>query len=169
MTNEQKLNEELAYALSKKAHHGQKYGGHDYFKRHVLGVADNFSPKCEATNQENYNCIKCGIELERNYSNPRCASYDHEAYIVALLHDVVEDSHVTDSVIFNLFGHKISHAVELLTRETKTHYDLYIEALTHYPLARKVKIADLEFHLSQPVKKNQAKYEKALAYLKAVK
>ena len=167
MITEQKLNEELAYALSKKAHHGQKYGERDYFEYHVLGVASKFNGKHDFNADDE--CVKCGASM---FVNENCIPCDHEAYMASLLHDVVEDSAVALETINNLFGLAIANAVMYLTNDFgsgHSYLSKYIPTVGRNPSAKKVKIVDLEFHLSQPAKKNQAKYEKALAYLKAVK
>ncbi len=164
MSNQTK--EALAYALAKDAHEGQKYGKHDYFQYHVLGVASKFSRRCDAPYQHNDTCVKCGTELERNYSNPDCRSYDHEAYMAALLHDVVEDSEVSGTTIVDLFGIEIGSAILQLSKFDDTDYEDYIRSIQSH-IAIRVKIADLKFHLSQPKLKNESKYRKALAYLEA--
>ncbi len=133
-----KTKEALAYALAKDAHEGQRYGKHDYFEYHVLGVASSFWHVLD------------------------------EAYIVALLHDVVEDSEISHDCILDLFGTSISRAVVALTRDKNiVRYEDYISLVTRSDIAIKVKIADLKFHLSQPELKNEAKYRKALAYLES--
>lgn len=156
--------QELAYWLAKDAHAGQKYGEHDYFEYHVLGVAGEFSKSCRPDfSCYDWNCVRCGSFHSEQNNN--CGDFDEDAYIVALLHDVVEDSHTLLSTIQNLFGSKIHKSVALLTKYDDESYEKYISMLCKYDLAKKVKIADLKFHLSQPVIRNEEKYRKALAYL----
>lgn len=62
--------------------------------------------------------------------------------IVALLHDVVEDSNTTVKEIYWRFGSVIANAVEALTRE-KESYEDYIEAVAGNNIARRVKVEDL--------------------------
>jgi len=62
--------------------------------------------------------------------------------IIALLHDVVEDSDVTVEEIHKHFGSVIAEAVEAITRKDETYSD-YIKRVTKNKLAREVKIADL--------------------------
>ncbi len=88
-----------------------------------------------------------------------------DEHIVALLHDVVEDSHIAIEIIFNIFGVKVGNAVHELTKQPLVMYSSYISEFRFGSLAHKVKIADLKFHLSQPELKNEAKYRKALAVL----
>jgi (p)ppGpp synthase/HD superfamily hydrolase len=68
----------------------------------------------------------------------------------AVLHDVVED---TDTTIENLradgFPEEVLAAVALLTHDTKrVSYRKYIERIAADPVARKVKLADLEDNLN---------------------
>lgn len=65
--------------------------------------------------------------------------------IVAVLHDVVED---TDWTIMQLseegFDVKVIRALSLLTHDTDIPYDDYIKAIAMNPIARAVKLRDLE-------------------------
>jgi GTP pyrophosphokinase len=68
--------------------------------------------------------------------------------IVAVLHDVAEDSEYTLRKIEDKFGEEISEAVEALTKTDDEEYlEDYIPRLVENPLARKVKKADLEDNL----------------------
>jgi len=65
--------------------------------------------------------------------------------ITAVLHDVVEDSDITlDDLRAAGFPDEILTAVQLLTHEDGISYDAYVERLKPHPLARKIKLADLE-------------------------
>lgn len=64
---------------------------------------------------------------------------------VALLHDVLEDTEVTEADLRAMgFNDAVLEAVCLLTREDGVAYLDYVRALKHNPLARVVKLADLE-------------------------
>lgn len=63
--------------------------------------------------------------------------------IVALLHDVVEDSNVTVEDIRKRFGSAIADAIEAITRRDATYHDYILFKVARNSLARKVKIADL--------------------------
>jgi (p)ppGpp synthase/HD superfamily hydrolase len=68
-----------------------------------------------------------------------------EARIVAVLHDVVEDTEVTlDDLRREGFSEAVLENVQLLTHEDGTPYEEYVERIKPHPLARKVKLADLE-------------------------
>ena len=67
-----------------------------------------------------------------------------EERIVALLHDVVEDSSVTLSDLeARGFTNEIVNAVGLLTKHDHCDYEAYLTALAGNSLARRVKIGDL--------------------------
>ena len=70
-----------------------------------------------------------------------------KAKIVALLHDVLEDSDYTKADLEKYFTSDICDAVEALTREKGENYFKYIESLKDNPLAKMVKIADLKHNM----------------------
>jgi (p)ppGpp synthase/HD superfamily hydrolase len=68
-----------------------------------------------------------------------------EERMVAVLHDVVEDSDFTLSDLREAgFPPRVLEAVELLTHDKETPYEEYVQRIKPHPLARKVKLADLE-------------------------
>ena len=73
---------------------------------------------------------------------------DTEAEIcAALLHDTVEDSSVTLEEIGKIFPQAITEAVDVLTHKDGTSYEDYVRSVKLNPIARKVKLADLEHNL----------------------
>jgi (p)ppGpp synthase/HD superfamily hydrolase len=73
----------------------------------------------------------------------RCRTIEEK--IVALLHDVVEDTdHTFDDLRELGISERIITAVELLTRRRGETYDHFVERIAPDPLARAVKLADLE-------------------------
>jgi (p)ppGpp synthase/HD superfamily hydrolase len=68
---------------------------------------------------------------------------DGAARIVAMLHDVVEDTPVTLADL-NEYGEQICAAVDCLTRRDGEGYGHMIERVSANPLARRVKLTDLE-------------------------
>lgn len=94
-------------------------------------------------------------------------------YIIALLHDVVEDTNVTFKQLEEVFSKEIIDILKLLTREENIEYDEYIKRIKNNSIACKVKIADLTHNLDKTrldfvtevdVKRNE-KYKKALQIL----
>jgi (p)ppGpp synthase/HD superfamily hydrolase len=65
--------------------------------------------------------------------------------IVAILHDVCEDSNITiEDLKKRGFNSEIIEALTLITKSKNENYDSYIEKIKSNSLALKVKIADLE-------------------------
>ena len=72
-----------------------------------------------------------------------------EEIAAALLHDVVEDTEVTlNDLEKEGFPETVLEALRLLTHSPEEDYFTYIRRLKENPLARKVKLADLD-HNSQ--------------------
>ncbi|MBU8894411.1 GTP pyrophosphokinase [Corallococcus sp. H22C18031201] len=64
---------------------------------------------------------------------------------VAVLHDVVEDTPYTPEKLRQLgYGEEVLSALDCLTRRKGETYEAFIERLRPHPLARRVKLADLE-------------------------
>ena len=73
-----------------------------------------------------------------------------DACVVALLHDVLEDSDMTVSDLRELgFTEVQLEAVELLTRGEDEDYTEYVRRLKSNPLARTVKLADLNHNMDR--------------------
>ncbi len=70
-----------------------------------------------------------------------------QAKTVALLHDIVEDTHVTLESLKPEFQPQIVDAVDALTRRGDETYAQYILRVKDNPLGRAVKLADIEDHL----------------------
>lgn len=92
--------------------------------------------------------------------------------LTAVLHDVLEDSCSCDLETLRAakFPDEVSEAVCVLTREPEGNdYEAYIRHVGTNPLARKVKIADLEDHLD--ICRNrvleEADFRKQQRYLRA--
>ena len=96
-----------------------------------------------------------------------------EEKTVALLHDVLEDTFVTEATIRNLFGPEIAGAVSAMTHRPEESYEDYIRRLGENPLARKVKLEDLRHNMDLsrlPVVTDQdlqrvEKYRRAFRFL----
>jgi (p)ppGpp synthase/HD superfamily hydrolase len=97
-----------------------------------------------------------------------------QARIVALLHDVVEDSTVTLADLANHgFEPRILHGVDCMSRRTGEPYEDYIERVATDDLAREVKLSDLSDNLANnralPATPDSlariARYEQALRVL----
>jgi len=68
--------------------------------------------------------------------------------IVAALHDIIEDTHLTLNELSLLgFDNEVVTAIDCLTRRKNENYDQFIERISENKLATKVKILDLEDNL----------------------
>ena len=89
------------------------------------------------------------------------------AMIVAWLHDVLEDSDITeDDLRDDGYPEYIIEAVKLLTKPKGSNYLEYISKIKENPLARQVKLADMSANLSDtPSEKQTLKYSLAIQIL----
>ena len=99
---------------------------------------------------------------------------DETTTIVALLHDVVEDTDYTlEDIAEEGFGKEILEAVALMTHEDDVPYLDYVAKLKDNPIARAVKLADLAHNsdlsrigeIDKETKQRLEKYKKAIALL----
>ena len=95
--------------------------------------------------------------------------------VVALLHDVVEDTDVTFEQLEKEFSSDIIKILKLLTHDKDTDYMEYVKIIKENPIAKKVKIADIthnadETRLDKITEKDilrREKYKEALKILKS--
>lgn len=96
---------------------------------------------------------------------------DETTTVVALLHDVIEDTDYTfNDLIAMGFDGAIIDAIELMTHEEGVPYMDYVEKIKSNPIAREVKLADLRHNsdlsrLDAPTEKDKMRVEK---YRKAI-
>lgn len=98
---------------------------------------------------------------------------DEKTVCVALLHDVLEDTGITVEQLEKEFPEDIVDAVKILTKTEQEEYLDYIRKIKENPIARKVKLEDLEHNSDESrlvegtkeekrqMKKRKAKYQKA--------
>ena len=118
-----------AIELSKRLHAGQKYGDHDYFSYHIQGVANSLA--------------FLGFSVEHQ--------------IVAILHDILEDTSCTISDLEHSFDDCIVQAVVCLTKHYygKETYHEYIKRCSKNPIASMVKFHDMSFNMLNCVKEGR--------------
>ena len=94
--------------------------------------------------------------------------------IVALLHDIVEDTEVTVPDLKNLkFSKEVIEAVDVITKKKDQEYFSYLKSIKDNSIAKKVKIEDLKHNsdlkrlrfVTQKDMDRFIKYKKALDYL----
>lgn len=101
-----------------------------------------------------------------------------EILAVAYLHDVLEDTQVTEENLKEIFSDEIVKAVKALTKEKYEPYQFYLERVKANKWARMVKLADLKHNsdmdrikkkLKKPLGlrdfKRMKKYQDAIRYL----
>ena len=92
--------------------------------------------------------------------------------VVALLHDVVEDSDYTFADLQELgFSESVLAALRLLTHDESVPYMDYVAAIKKNPVARAVKLADLRHNsdlsrMDEVTEKTLARREKYLAAIR---
>lgn len=100
--------------------------------------------------------------------------HDEDTTIVALLHDVVEDTDYTVEDLQALgFSHAVVEAIRLMTHPEGMPYMDYVERIKPNPIARAVKLADLRHNsdltrldcVDQKALDRVQKYQKAMALL----
>lgn len=69
---------------------------------------------------------------------------DEVSCTIALLHDVVEDTHLTLSDLEQIFPTQVVEIVRLLTHDENVDYFDYIREIKKNPIATKVKLEDLK-------------------------
>lgn len=91
---------------------------------------------------------------------------DPHARMAAVLHDVVEDSDWTlDRLRAEGFHQDVLAAVDGLTRRSDETYEQFVDRAGRHPIARLVKLADIEDNLdlsriAQPTEKDYARIER---------
>lgn len=97
-----------------------------------------------------------------------------ETTVVALLHDVMEDTEYTADDLAEMgFGGEILNALSLLTHEDSVDYMDYVSKIKTNPIARAVKLADLNHNsdltrldvVDQKALERKEKYQKAIELL----
>ena len=129
----------LAKHLSRHFHKGQKYGEHDYFDYHVIGV------------------LKTLHRVSKEHPT-------EEMVIGALLHDILEDTECTWDTIQNIFGCDIADYVNCLSYVKGYDKDQYLKDVSIYPVTRIVKYADSMFNYNECIEDGNLKRAKKYKY-----
>lgn len=74
---------------------------------------------------------------------------DEISCCVALLHDVVEDTSITMEDLEKVFPCEITETLRLLTHSDDEDYFDYVRRIGQHPIAKKVKLADLDHNSDQ--------------------
>ncbi|MGL5396568.1 MAG: hypothetical protein ACRDBQ_15080 [Shewanella sp.] len=120
-------------------HNGQLYDGiYSYFRFHIKGVAEKY-------------CEMFGDETGR---------------VVAVLHDVVEDTDCDLYMVRANFGDLVADAVDAITKRKGEFRSQYIDRCRANRYARDVKICDSIFNMEYSIKKGE--FERASMYAKQI-
>lgn len=99
---------------------------------------------------------------------------DERTTIVALLHDVVEDTDYTFDDLRSMgFDEEVIEALVLMTHEKSVPYMAYVEKIKANPIARAVKLVDLQHnsdlsrldHVDENALRRKEKYSEAIKLL----
>lgn len=100
--------------------------------------------------------------------------HDEKTTIVALLHDVIEDTDCTFEDLRSAgFDNEIIEALKLMTHDDSVPYMEYVAAIKSNPIATAVKLADLKHNadlsrldvVDEKAIKRKEKYDKAICLL----
>lgn len=99
-----------------------------------------------------------------------------ESCIVALLHDVVEDSDITIDYLSKYFSEEVMAALKILTKNENDDYVEYIKRVKTNKLATKVKLKDLKHNsdltrldiVTDEDRERSTKYINATRYLEDI-
>ena len=117
---------------------------------------------------------KCGMPYVLHPFHLAEQMTTEDTTVVALLHDVAEDTDYTLGEIAAMgFGDAVMQALALLTHDEDTDYMTYVRAVGQNPIARAVKLADLRHNsdltrldtVDEKARARWEKYQEALALL----
>ena len=135
---------QLANSLAQYFHSGQKYGNYDYFEYHLRGVVELLSEVILSPVKE-------------------------DMIVIALLHDILEDTSCTYETLRGIFGDSIANSVSILTKMDGDPIEQYLFGVCSNPTARMVKFADSLFNYRECAKcgdlKRAEKYKHNLEVL----
>jgi (p)ppGpp synthase/HD superfamily hydrolase len=108
--------------------------------------------------------------LNRVCQNVKDCYYGEDYQVVAMLHDVVEDTDCDFKVIYDLFGGEITDAVRDMTHPKNMEYIKYLDMVLTNPISKVVKFADImdnmkNSYINEGYERLQIKYEKAMKYM----
>jgi len=120
---------DIAYALAEKWHAGQMYGDHPYMY-HLNAVVDS---------------------IKRKWGDGNRA-----LLAVAVLHDILEDTDLTEEELISAVGKDITKCVVALTKKEGEAYDAYIYRVKEYHYSKEVKIHDTLCNLTESIMADSA-------------
>ncbi len=133
-------------------------------KTTIIKVAENIARKAHQGQFRRDGITPYIVHPEREVSR---LSENSEAQAVAWLHDVLEDTGISEKSLLDAgITENIVAAVKVLTKSDGIDYENYLIKVRDNDLARKVKVEDMLDNLSDsPTKKQIVKYAKGLLIL----
>ena len=139
---------EKARLFASNYHKGQSYGDGSYYDNHLEVVAE---------------------EVHKSLKIPTDVQAGTSFIATAYLHDILEDTRCTKTVLSVFFSAEIVEAVVLLTKERGYDEKEYFSRIRNNELARTVKLADMKCNLRASLdegdKRRIAKYGRQLPLL----
>jgi (p)ppGpp synthase/HD superfamily hydrolase len=97
----------------------------------------------------------------------RCELHPLDVQVVAILHDVVEDTHLTlDDLRAEGFNQKVIEGVDAMSKREGEDFFDYVRRCSESPVGCIVKLADMQDN-SDPIRKFQGDPERLVRYAKA--
>ena len=134
-----------------------------------LALISNFARQYYSNKKFNHVCRVAAYAFEKAQDNDGINLND--VYIVALCHDLIEDTDCPQDELVNLIGENLFSSVVLLTKDDDEDYEIYCRNILYSDdnIAKIVKQADIKDHIIQPNgsldEKVQNKYWPILKYL----
>lgn len=92
---------------------------------------------------------KAGIDYIYHVTAVAMKCENKNEKIVALLHDILEDTNMTISELIRYFSREITEAVEAITRKKNESYADYLSRVKINKIAKVVKIQDIKHNLCE--------------------
>lgn len=105
-------------------------------------------------------------EVDQIFIKRNGFGFNDTARMVVWLHDVVEDTATTLEEIEDMFGPRIAHSVDCLTKRKGEAYEVYLVRVNSDDTACEVKFCDSSMNMMQSIK--EGNFERALKYLKVL-
>lgn len=120
---------ERAKELAYKMHEGQKYGDYPY-SYHLNSVVSSLQKKW--------------------------GEHNKDILSVGILHDILEDTELTEQELINVVGKDIAKCVVALTKVDGEPYDAYIHRVKEFHYSKEVKIHDTLCNLTESIMADSA-------------
>lgn len=101
--------------------------------------------------------------VDRNFTHRNGYGFNDTARIAVWLHDVVEDTETTLEEIETIFGPRIAHTIDCLTKRQGEDYDAYLVRVNSDHLATEIKFCDSTANMMESARVGQ--WKRAQKYL----